>query len=89
MIAEEVHKAAFTGKTPLTSVRRSLTHLSKLGLIDKSKHALMETSYGAVCHSWRLSEIGRNPNERIIRMRPDYVPPVPTTAAAPEPAANA
>jgi len=75
LTSEEIHDAAFTAKTPLTSVRRSLTHLSKLGLIDKSKSAIRDSSYGAACHSWRLSEIGRSPTERVMRLMPTWAPP--------------
>lgn len=50
----EVHKVLGLYSTPLTSVRRAMTNLTKKGLLHKTT-TMVEGNYGKPSHTWALA----------------------------------
>lgn len=54
----DVHQAIFDESTPLTSTRRSMTDLTKAGLLKQTANK-REGFYGSANYCWTLCEVGR------------------------------
>lgn len=50
---DEVHYKVFSPRTPVTSVRRSITNLTKQDLLEKVSVKRMG-KYGKATHTWKL-----------------------------------
>lgn len=54
---DDVHKSIFQDRTPLTSVRRSVTNLTKEGHLEKTD-IKKRGSYGKLTYTWKLKTNG-------------------------------
>lgn len=51
---EQVHRKAFTSRTPLTSVRRAMTTLTRRGLLERTTEQKVG-QYGKKVHTWKVA----------------------------------
>ncbi|KKL81902.1 hypothetical protein LCGC14_1990080, partial [marine sediment metagenome] len=52
----EVQSLVFKTKTPITSVRRSMSDLTKVGILTKTEHLKEAGNYGRRSYAWMLNE---------------------------------
>lgn len=52
----EVQSLVFKTKTPITSVRRSMSDLTKVGILTKTEHMKEAGNYGRRSYAWMLNE---------------------------------
>ncbi len=52
----EIQSLVFKTKTPITSVRRSMSDLTKVGILTKTEHLKEAGNYGRRSYAWMLNE---------------------------------
>jgi len=52
----EIQSLVFTRKVPITSVRRSMSDLTKVGILTKTEHLKEAGNYGRRSYAWMLNE---------------------------------
>jgi hypothetical protein len=63
---DQINYAVFHDQVPITSVRRAITDLTTLGILEKTDHK-REGKYGALTHCWRLRRDKKEPFSTMVR----------------------